>query len=179
MTGNKRPLALNDAPTTINVVLSLSDFHVQCHWSLPELRFPFEPGVSSFFGDRLPGELSQSSIWAAASTFRAFFKTASRTGPLGSSFAWSRRLCASSTSRSLSGFVCLKRRRLMIMACSFPLEEGGSATGVLITDDCHVPCCGSYECTANYRMRMSTSAHESDPNRSTSFRECVRKTDPP
>jgi hypothetical protein len=47
--GNNHPLALNDARSTFNVVLSLSDLLVQCHWATTssgqETRFPFESGV--------------------------------------------------------------------------------------------------------------------------------------
>jgi hypothetical protein len=90
--------------------------------------FTTEPS-GPFFGGRRPGELSQSSIWAAVSRWRALLKAESRRGPQGSNLAPSRKLWASSRSRSLSGFVCLKRR-LGITARSFPLEEGGSATAI-------------------------------------------------
>ena len=90
----------------------------------------FTTGPSGlFFGGRRPGELSQSSIWAAVSRCRALLKAESRRGPQGSNLGPSRKLRASSRSRSLSGFVCLKRR-LGITARSFPLEEGGSATAI-------------------------------------------------
>jgi len=76
---------------------------------------------------------------APVSACRAFRSTASRTGPGGSSLACSRRCLASSARRSSSDGFCLKRRRFC-MRCSFPLEEGGSATGVLITDRYLEPC---------------------------------------
>jgi hypothetical protein len=47
---------------------------------------------------------------------------------------------ANSASRCWSVIFCLKRRRCC-MACTFPSEEGGSATGVLITGISHYPGC--------------------------------------
>src|ERR1700760_2113507 len=91
----------------------------------------------NYFGGCRPGELAQSSIWAAVVACRAFFRSSSRS-PAAADFAFSRASTANAISRSLNDIVCLKRRRIC-MACFFPSEEGGSAIGVLITDVSHDP----------------------------------------
>jgi hypothetical protein len=67
------------------------------------------------------------------SAWRAFRNRSSRATPAGMPSACLRKFCESLMSRSSREGVCRKRAALLHGAA--PLKAGGSATGVLITDD--------------------------------------------
>jgi len=73
-------------------------------------------------------------MWAAVSACRARRISRSRSIPGWVPLASFRRRCASSIRRWSSGGAVGLKRRCCCIARSFPLEEGGSATDVLITD---------------------------------------------
>ncbi len=87
----------------------------------------------------------------------------SRASPEGVPRASFRRRFASSVNRSASDVVCLNRRR-RCMRCSFPCSEGGSATGVLVIDNCLVPCGDVQQVTLPYRRCRCTSAQLENRN---------------
>jgi hypothetical protein len=88
-------------------------------------------------GARKLGDISHSLMRAAVSACRARRISRSRSIPGWVPFASFRRRCASSIRRWSSGGAAGLKRRCCCIARSFQLEEGGSATDVLITDNCH------------------------------------------
>ncbi len=95
---------------------------------------PFNDAFYS--GGRSSGEFAQPSTFAVLSARSAFARVAAFSAPKGINAALSRISLANTPRRFFKDCVCLKRRRRLDMARSFPKpkEESGSAAGVVIND---------------------------------------------